>query len=249
MTLAILTDIHGNLEAFEACLADAQRAGATRFAVLGDIVGYGADPVACTALARRIVAGDGFAIKGNHDAAASGDDQTMQDMNGTARTAAAWTRTVLPPDQLAWLAGLPMTRHEDKVLFVHADASAPEAWGYVLKARDAERALRAVNERIVFCGHVHETMLYQMHAQRPPVPFVPRANESIPLLSSRAWLAVIGAVGQPRDGDPRAIYALFDAASSRLTIRRVAYDIETAAQKIRAAGLPPALADRLFRGG
>ncbi len=248
MRLAIMADVHGNLEAFDACIADAAAAGATRHALLGDLVGYGADPEAVVNRARELLGADGICVKGNHDAAASGDEAALGGMNEAAAAAIVWTRQALSDDAWSWLGGLPLTHEEGDALFVHADARRPEAWGYIEDAGDAERALRAVSARLVFCGHVHATTLYQMHAMRPPAPFRPVHNQPVPLIASRSWLAVIGAVGQPRDGDPRAIYALFDGAARTLTIRRVAYDIDGAAGKIRRAGLPERLADRLYRG-
>jgi diadenosine tetraphosphatase ApaH/serine/threonine PP2A family protein phosphatase len=249
MRLAILTDVHANLEALEACLADARAFGATRFAFLGDIVGYGADPEACVSRAREVLDSNGICVMGNHDAAASGDEAALAGMNEAAAAAIRWTRRALSDHAWAWLAALPLTHDEGQMLFVHADARRPEAWGYIDSAGEAERALRAVEARLIFCGHVHTTTLYQMHHMRPPQPFKPTHDRPVPLLSSRSWLAVIGAVGQPRDGDPRATYALLDMPAMVLTIRRVAYDVETAAGKIRAAGLPVRLADRLLHGG
>ncbi len=248
MRLAVMTDLHGNLEAFEACIADAARQNVERHALLGDIVGYGADPVAVTARALEWLGTDGIAIKGNHDAAASGDDAVLQGMSADAAAAILWTRGVIDEATCAALAGLPLTARNHGALFVHAGARRPEAWDYVTSVGEAERALRAVEDRIVLSGHVHATTVWQMHDQRPPVPFTPSAGGAVPLLSSRRWLAVIGAVGQPRDGDPRACYAIYDSARSTLTIRRVPYDIDAAAAKIRKAGLPAFLAERLYRG-
>lgn len=244
-----MTDLHGNLEAFEACIADANAAGATRYAILGDLVGYGADPGAVVRRARSLLGRDGICVKGNHDAAAAGDEEALAAMNHDAAAAIHWTRRVLPDADRVWLDSLPMTHLEGDALFVHADARRPELWGYIKGAGEAERALRACDARIVLCGHVHATTLYQMQAMRPPAPFHPAHGQPVPLISSRSWLAVIGAVGQPRDGDPRAAYALLDAPGMSLTLRRVPYDIERAAAKIRAAGLPARLADRLHHGG
>jgi diadenosine tetraphosphatase ApaH/serine/threonine PP2A family protein phosphatase len=249
MRLAIMTDMHGNLEAFEACIADSVVMQAERHALLGDFVGYGADPEAVVRRARELLGGTGIAVKGNHDAAASGDDAALAGMNDAAAAAIRWTRTVLGDDSWSWLAGLPMTHREGEALFVHADARRPELWSYVTSPAEAERTLRAVDARLVLSGHVHRTTLYQMHAMRPPAAFRPVPGSPVPLLSTRSWLAVIGAVGQPRDGDPRAAYAILDTREMTLTLRRVPYDIDRAAAKIRAAGLPRQLADRLRHGG
>ncbi len=169
-------------------------------------------------------------------------------MSVDAAAAIRWTRGVIDAATRAALSELPLTVRDHGALFVHAGARRPAAWDYVTTASEAERALRAVEDRVVLSGHVHATTLWQMHDQRPPVPFTPAAGAAVPLLSSRRWLAVIGAVGQPRDGDPRAAYAIFDSVAATLTIRRVPYDIDAAAAKIRRAGLPAFLADRLYRG-
>jgi diadenosine tetraphosphatase ApaH/serine/threonine PP2A family protein phosphatase len=248
MKFAVMTDIHANLEAFEACIADAAGQGVTRHAVLGDFVGYGADPQAVVRRAIAWLGPDGIAVKGNHDAAAAGDNAVLDGMNDHAAAAIRWTRQALDADAKRVLSALPLTAAAGGALLVHADARRPEAWGYVTTAAEAERALRAVPERVVLSGHVHATTLWQMHEQRPAVPFAPVPGRPVPLLTSRRWLAVIGAVGQPRDGDPRATYAIYDSDAAALTIRRVPYDVESAAAKIRRAGLPPRLADRLLRG-
>lgn len=243
-----MTDLHGNLEAFEACIADADRQDVGRRALLGDLVGYGADPVAVTERALSWLGSRGIAVRGNHDAAAAGDDAVLEGMSVDAAGAIRWTRGVIDAATRAALSELPLTVRDHGALFVHAGARRPAAWDYVTTASEAERALRAVEDRVVLSGHVHATTLWQMHDQRPPVPFTPAAGAAVPLLSSRRWLAVIGAVGQPRDGDPRAAYAIFDSVAATLTIRRVPYDIDAAAAKIRRAGLPAFLADRLYRG-
>jgi diadenosine tetraphosphatase ApaH/serine/threonine PP2A family protein phosphatase len=243
-----MTDLHGNLEAFEACLADAGLQRVTRHAILGDFVGYGADPVPVVERAIDWLGTHGIAVKGNHDAAAAGDDDVLGGMSADAAAAIRWTRGAIDKATQRLLAALPLTVRDHGTLFVHAGARRPAAWDYVTNAAEAERALRAIDDRVVLSGHVHETTLWQMHDQRPPVPFLPTEGRPVPLLSSRRWLAVLGAVGQPRDGDPRAAYAIYDTGASTLTIRRVPYDIDAAAAKIRKAGLPAFLADRLYRG-
>lgn len=245
MRIAVLSDIHANLEALTACLDHAARAGAERYVFLGDYVGYGADPGPALAVVREHAAGGAVALKGNHDEAASGVDLPM---NGLARAAIAWTRERLDAGEKAFLAGLPYKAQEDDLLLVHANGWAPKDWGYVTGPVEAERSLGRTAARVTLCGHLHVPALYHMAPGRPAAPFVPVPGEPVPLMSTRRWLAVIPAVGQPRDGDPRAGYALLDTGARSLAFYRVAYDVEAAAAKIVAAGLPPRLAARLAEG-
>ena len=245
MRIALMSDIHGNREAFEACLAHARRSQVQRIVFLGDYVGYGADPVWVVETVRARVAAGAVALLGNHDAAALGSDD---DMNADARTAIRWTRTHLDGAACAFLAALPLTHRESERLYVHANAWAPIEWGYILGPVEAERSLRRTDARVTLCGHVHAPALYAMAPARPACGYTPVCGVDVPLLPTRRWLAVVGAVGQPRDGNPAACYALFDDARQTLTIIRVPYDVEAAAQKIEAAGLPPRLAARLRLG-
>jgi diadenosine tetraphosphatase ApaH/serine/threonine PP2A family protein phosphatase len=245
MSIAILTDIHANREALEACLVHAGAAGVERYAILGDVVGYGADPAWCVERVAALGSAGAIVLMGNHDEAVFGSEA---DMNGLARAAIAWTRGALAPDHVAYLRGLPYEAAEGECLFVHANAYAPAAWDYVTGAIQAGRSLSHTDRRVTFAGHVHVPALYHAAATGAVASFDPVAGVDIPLLRQRRWFAVVGAVGQPRDGIPGANYAVFDPRQSTLRFVRVAYDIETAARKIREAGLPEALALRLERG-
>jgi diadenosine tetraphosphatase ApaH/serine/threonine PP2A family protein phosphatase len=251
MRIAILTDIHANREAFEACLAHAGRM-AERYAFLGDLVGYGADPEWVVDTVMRHVDRGALAVLGNHDTAvAHGPRQQMQPK---AQRVIEWTRASMRADQLAFLAALPLTQEEGDCLFVHANAWAPDQWGYVEGALEAGRSLRAAGRRYTFCGHMHDPILYHMatHVRTTQMgvvgEFVPVPGSPIPLMPQRRWLAIPGSVGQPRDGNPAACYALFDDETRELVYHRVPYDHESAAAKIRAAGLPDELAARLASG-
>lgn len=245
MKLAILADIHGNLEALRACLEHARRRGAERYAFLGDLVGYGADPVACLELLAGEVGKGALCVRGNHDEAALGG--LLADMHSVAREAAYWTRARLGEAERGFLRGLPLMARQGDLLFVHASADAPQAWTYITGTRQAARCMAASGAAVSFAGHVHHQTLYfsvgeQAHA------FVPTPGVAIPLTGRRRWLALVGSVGQPRDGSSAAAYALFDDAAPALSFFRVPYDHMTAAQKIIAAGLPERLARRLQRG-
>ncbi|MFC6444395.1 metallophosphoesterase family protein [Shinella zoogloeoides] len=245
MLLAVLSDIHANREAFEAVLAAAESAGAERLMLLGDIVGYGADPEWCAERAMALAEAGAIVLRGNHDDAVGNPSVSM---NPTATIALEWTRRQLGGRTRAFLAALPFKAREGDCLFVHADASAPADWNYVLDTGDAEQHLAACTTPVSFCGHVHKPALYCTAPGGKVTHFCPVAATPVPLLPQRRWLAVMGAVGQPRDGNPAAAFALYDTASATLRFLRVAYDVEKAADKIRAAGLPASLADRLFRG-
>ena len=246
MKLALFADIHSNLEAFTACLGHAQSLGADSHAFLGDMVGYGADPVAVLDLVAHHVAKGAVAVLGNHDAAAIGHPAGK--MNTHARAAIDWTQTQLGESHRVFLASLPLTARQDNILFVHASASAPARWTYVTDAADAEQSMAAADANYIFCGHVHQPMLYYTGPGGRPMPFVPVAGVPIPTGAHRQWLAIAGSAGQPRDGNNEACYAMFDSERQRLTYFRVPYAHGLAAQKIRAAGLPPQFALRLERG-
>lgn len=247
MKLALIADIHSNLEALDACLAHARSLGAERHAFLGDLVGYNADPAAVVERVRQLAAAGAIVVKGNHDAAAAGD--LREGMNDLAMAAIEWTRRRLRPDQLDFLAALPLMAREGDMAFVHASAAAPDSWTYIHDALRAGASLEAAGAAYVFCGHVHEPVLYFMGADKRPQPFLPTAGVPIPVGRHRQWLAIAGAAGQPRDGRPAACYALFDAARALLTFQRVPYDHHAAAAKVRAAGLPEEFARRLETGG
>jgi diadenosine tetraphosphatase ApaH/serine/threonine PP2A family protein phosphatase len=245
MLIAILSDIHANREALSACLAHAQSLGVGRYVFLGDYVGYGADPGwAVDTVADHVTRG-AAAILGNHDAAVL---TPRSQMNETARTAIDWTRRQLDQTQRDFLARLPLTVEIGDCLFVHANAWAPDRWGYVLGPDEARFSLEATARRVTFCGHVHVPQLYFVTGAGKVAGFRPVTGTAIPLLPQRRFLAVIGAVGQPRDGTPAASYGLFDDEAGSLTYVRVPYDVESAARKVRAAGLPPVLALRLEQG-
>lgn len=246
--LALLADVHGNLEALTACLARAEEAGAECYAFLGDLVGYGADPVAVLEIVEAHARKGAIVVKGNHDQAVF-DPAEARGMNAAAEEAIAWTRAQLSERHRVFLKSLPLTARLDAALVVHASAETPERWIYVTDPVRAERCLeRAGDASYVFCGHVHEPMLYYTGAANRPVPFRPVPGIPIPAAPRRRWLAIAGSVGQPRDGKTAACWALADLERCTLTFHRVPYDTAAAARKVRAAGLPDRLAVRLERG-
>ncbi|MGP0092422.1 MAG: metallophosphoesterase family protein [Xanthobacteraceae bacterium] len=245
MLLALMADIHGNREAFTACLAHSDRCGVDRYVFLGDYVGYGADPGWVVDQVMRLVERGAVAVMGNHDAAVLPGHSGM---NSLAQDAMEWTKTQLDDGQRLFLGTLPLTAEESGRLFVHANAAAPGKWGYILGPDDARRSLQATRCRQTFCGHVHVPALYYLGPTGKLAEFTPVAGVGIPLLRRRQWLAVIGAVGQPRDHNAAACYALLDDERDVLSFARVPYDVATAARKVRDAGLPTVLSLRLESG-
>ncbi|MEO8119416.1 MAG: metallophosphoesterase family protein [Rhodoferax sp.] len=249
MKLALLSDIHANIQAFDACLAHAHAQGAQQFALLGDLVGYGADPVAVVERAQELAAGGALLIKGNHDAMAVAPPAEIKTVG---ETSARWTHAQLDDHQRGFLDRLPLTLQERHVLLVHASVDDPALWRYVYDQRAAAASLDAAaawpEVRYVFGGHVHQQTLYYRGAGAGLMKFLPTPGIAVPVPRHRHWLATIGSVGQPRDGNPQAMYALFDTDKLQLTFHRVSYDYHAAAVAIRRAGLPAFFADRLEQG-
>lgn len=249
MRLALLSDIHANIQAFDACLAHASAQGAQQFALLGDLVGYGADPVAVVQRAQALAAAGAWLIKGNHEVMAVSPPVQV---NSVGDSTAAWTHAQLNSSQRDFLDKLPLTIQQNAILLVHASVDGPELWRYVYDERAAAASLDAAaampEVRYVFGGHVHMQTLYYRGTGAGLMKFTPTPGVAVPVPRHRHWLATIGSVGQPRDGNPQAMYALFDLEKLQLTFQRVSYDHHAAAAAIRRAGLPAFFADRLESG-
>jgi len=243
--LAVFADIHANRQAFGACLAAARAQGAERMICLGDYVGYGADPEWTVETVMGLVEGGAVAVRGNHDNAVQTSAETM---NAEAQAAIEWTRGRLSLAQQRFLAELPLTLAEDDRLYVHSEASSPARWRYVQSTADAARSMIATEAQLTFCGHIHKPSLYSMSVTAKMTSFVPTTGVAVQLLRGRQWLVVAGSVGQPRDGDPAASFLTFDTQTREITYCRVPYDVDAAAARIRANGLPTWLADRLTIG-
>jgi diadenosine tetraphosphatase ApaH/serine/threonine PP2A family protein phosphatase len=252
MLLGLLADIHANREALEACLAEGRARGVQEFVFLGDYVGYGADPEWVVRTVMELVGSGSRALLGNHDAAVV---STVNGLHDGAEDSIAWTRNELGREERAFLASLPLKIEESGRLFVHAEAVTPNRWTYVRDASDAVRSMRATACRATFCGHVHRPALYSMSEMWDDVsemwratPFKPATAVRIPLMRQRRWLAVLGSVGQPRDGNPAAAWGVLDTELNEIAFMRTPYDVERAAAKILEAGLPEVFAERLSVG-
>ena len=240
MRYAVLSDIHGNLESLRAVLADA--AGrADGVLCLGDTVGYGADPGPCVEMvAERATAG----VAGNHEHAVAGR-LDLAWFNRRARAALEWTGEHLSEDCRRYLGALPLVAEVGDAILVHASPARPEEWDYLLTAEDGFAAFHAFATRLCFVGHSHVPGVWSIGSSGPAHE---RGAVRVDLEHGRRYLVNVGSVGQPRDRDARAAYAIWDVEERRVAIRRVPYDIETARRKILEAALPSALADRLRAG-
>ncbi|MBM3820627.1 MAG: metallophosphoesterase family protein [Acidimicrobiia bacterium] len=256
MRYLVISDIHANLEALEATLASAD--GYDRALVLGDLVGYGADPNAVIERVRALP--EVTIIRGNHDKVGSGIED-VEGFNHLARFAIAWTTNNLTPENKAWLAALPQgpVIIDQGVEICHGTPFDEDV--YVFDDLDALRALRAARRPLCFFGHTHVPAIFQLNDPTPDadgrfrsegeldVVGPPRGSDFRLELNERArYLVNCGAVGQPRDGDPRAAFGFFDTATRTVTMMRAAYDVAGAQAKIVGAGLPEVLAQRLAVG-
>jgi len=245
MRVAILSDIHGNREALEACLRHARERGAEQYAFLGDLVGYGADPGAVIERVQELAHAGAYLVVGNHDKGVVGEEDAT---DGDARKAIEWTQAALSTEQREFLKAMPLTQRVERMLLVHASAHKPHEFPYVRGSESARESLKATDATHTFVGHMHHQRLYYLGADARAYSFVPTPGVAIPVAPHRRWLAVVGSVGQPRDRDNTAAYAIFDAAKRQLAFQRVPYDWEHAAARIRKAGLPEFFAQRLEEG-
>jgi len=237
---AVLGDIHSNWEALSAVLADAEAHGVTHYCCVGDIVGYNADPELCIDKIREL-AGDSV-VRGNHDHYCS----RQEDLNGFHPLAADvvdWTRKRLSDKQREWLANLRYSRTVETFMLVHATLDNPEMWGYVFDKLEAEANFAYQMCSVCFFGHTHVPLAFEKAG-------IVRGGlyTQLRITAGRKYYINVGSVGQPRDGDPRAAYAIYDLVQNVVELRRVEYDIQAAQEKIRAAGLPDRAATRLEIG-
>jgi predicted phosphodiesterase len=247
---AVLSDVHANLEALTAVLEDMDRRSVDRILFLGDAVGYGADPNPCLELLEK----SAFRfVAGNHDRATGNDLECLEDFNEDAAASIRWTQGVLPPEAKDRLHRLPLDCLDKGTYLVHGSPCEPESWRYVTSEQDAQRGFGACESRVIFVGHSHIPAAFvEVECRRLFTGVMRRikavAPETLQLEPSCRYILNAGSVGQPRDGDPRSAYAIFEPEEGRYTLHRVLYDVEKASDKIRKAGLPDRLADRLKSG-
>ena len=245
--IGLFADLHSNLEAYEACMERAQELGVTRMAFLGDLVGYNADPIALVdRIAELVWSGKAIAVVGNHDEAVFKD--YSQRMNASANAAIEWTKSQLNPAHVQFLKELPLIINEEEICFVHASAHKPSEWNYITDSMSACQCVQSSGKSYTFVGHAHEQALFYQSAVGKLIRFAPHPGDEVPVMSHRQWVGVVGSLGQPRDGNPEACFAVFEPEISALTFHRVPYDHFKAADKVRRAGLPEDLVNRLITG-
>jgi diadenosine tetraphosphatase ApaH/serine/threonine PP2A family protein phosphatase len=240
MTLTIISDIHGNLEALEAVLATPQWKKADSVVCLGDVVGYGADPDACVERLRkdrRVTC-----LMGNHDWGLL-RPESRDSFNDVARKALEWTEREIKSVNRKYLEGLALTHRFGDHLAVHASPFEPEHWHYILSDADINRALEAEEYHACFVGHTHMPFLFGTDGTEPD-----DADGTFDLVSDHRYVINVGSVGQPRDEDPRASFVTLDLERGKIRFHRVDYDVEEAGRKIVEADLPGVLAERLVVG-
>lgn len=239
MKYAIIADIHANLEAFQVVLDDAKNQKCTHYACLGDVVGYNANPKECL----DIVRGMGMpCVKGNHDEYCSVESD-LEGFNPHAAEAVNWTRQQLTEEDRQWLRDLKYLRLVANFSIVHATLDGPQRWGYVFDKLAAAASFTYQNTSVCFFGHTHV-----------PVAFIRDSvvrggtYSKFKVEAGRKYFINVGSVGQPRDGNPKASYVIYDMDEGTMELRRLDYDVATTQAKIRAAGLPERLAERLAVG-
>ena len=241
MRTAVISDIHGNLEALEAVLRHVEGQRIDSIWCLGDVVGYGCDPVRCLELVK---ANCGITLRGNHEAVVLGL-LPSEVLNEFAREAMAWTIDQLGEAELELMRGYRVDAVVDDAYLVHASPHEPEWWHYVFTPDAASAAFRDLHHNLCFFGHTHVPMIFSMPAegqirQRTGHDFLPDKDVK--------YLVNVGAVGQPRDSDPRACYAIFDADEYEITYHRLEYDIQQTQRKMADANAPAMLIERLAAG-
>ena len=239
MKYAILGDIHSNLEALENVLADAQAQGVTRYACVGDIVGYNANPVECLNKVRELGA---VSVRGNHDHYCS-HAESLNGFHPLAADVVGWTRKQLNAEQQEYLRNLRYVAPVETFTIVHATLDMPEQWGYVFDRLEAEANFNYQTTTLCFYGHTHMPLAFE---KTDTIRFGLYTKLKVGL--GRKYFINVGSVGQPRDGDPRAAYVVYDMINNVVELRRIAYDIEKTQRKILDAGLPGRIAARLAQG-
>lgn len=239
MKFAIIADIHGNLDAFQVVLEDAKKQQVTHYACLGDVVGYNANPKECLDIVRAM---NMPCVKGNHDEYCSSEEH-LEGFNPAAAEAVNWTRTQLSDEDRQWLRDLKYTRMVTNFTIVHATLDGPQRWGYVFDKLAAAASFTYQNTSVCFFGHTHVPVAFMKDSVVRGGTYSKFKTEP-----GKKYFVNVGAVGQPRDNNPKAAYVVYDTVDGTIEIRRLDYDIAAAQKKILAAGLPERLAERLAYG-
>ena len=240
MRYGILSDVHSNLEALEEVLQTLEKDGVDQILCAGDLIGYGADPVQCL---KRLRESCTQVVCGNHDWAAAGK-MPLDWFNDLARAAVEWTQAQLSESDRSYLKSLPLVWQDANVTLVHASLHEPDQFPYIFDLTQAALSLKLQKTSIAFIGHTHVPAVYLQKGDRAQL--LPAAHAKV--VAGEKLLVNVGSVGQPRDGDPRACFCLYDTDRSSFEIRRVRYPVDQVQKKMRKAGLPEFLAERIAIG-
>ncbi len=243
MKIAILSDIHSNLEALKACCRKAASIGVEKYFCLGDMIGYAADPVATLDIIMNLPGL--IAVRGNHDNAALNGDYAG--LGKFIQESANWTHRQLSAEHKAFIRSLPYVQTIDNITLAHASVYEPEQWQYLYDEPQIINCLDAAGTPLVFLGHTHHPKLYYENTKSEISELHPNESTSIPIYQNRRYVANVGSVGQPRDQNSAASFVIYDTGTAEITYYRVAYDFTETAAKILAANLPPGFAKRLDR--
>lgn len=239
MKYAVIADIHSNLEALEAVLADTKEQKCTHFCCVGDVVGYNANPKECLDIIRGM---NMPCVKGNHDEYCSSEED-LDGFNPHAAEAVNWTRKQLSKEDRQWLRDMKYVKLVASFSMVHATLDGPQRWGYVFDKLAAAASFTYQNTAVCFFGHTHVPVAFVRDSVVRGGTYSKFKTEP-----GKKYFVNVGAVGQPRDGNPKCGYVIYDLNEGTIELRRLDYDIEKAQKKIMAAGLPQRLADRLTLG-
>jgi diadenosine tetraphosphatase ApaH/serine/threonine PP2A family protein phosphatase len=242
MKIALLSDIHSNIQALQTCLTHARKLGVDQFAILGDTVGYGGNPAEVLDTVMELHQQGAWVVQGNHDSMAVNPPKVLDNLGSIL---VDWTHSQLRPEQLNFLAQLPLTKNHKQALFVHASAHKPGQWPYINDTQKAQQCIEAAEQQFqckhVFVGHLHVQTLYYQNTAQEMMAFSPKPNITIPTPLRRSMVVSVGSVGQPRDGNPMSMYALYDTRAETLCFFRLNYDHESARKAIPNNASRPAV--------
>jgi putative phosphoesterase len=243
MRIGIFSDIHANLEALQAVLKFLTEQKVEQYLIIGDIIGYGANPNECIEVVKDL---NGILVAGNHDYGVLGKTD-IKEFNDTAKEAIVWTKKVLNRKSIKFLESLPLENNYLNFLLVHASPLRPDDWNYVITLKQAENQFKYFQEQICFIGHSHCPIIIEKNLSKNETKII---NDKKFKIKERGFRYLInaGSVGQPRDGNPHSCVMIYNTITKQMEIKRLEYDIKTAQAKIIAAGLPSILAYRLSKG-
>ncbi len=242
MRYGIISDIHGNLEALERVIAILKKSSIDRYLCLGDLVGYGADPGACLESVRSL---NPLTVVGNHDWALL-HPEIIESFNKYAKKSILWTAEQISSPQKSYLDSLPLIKEMEDFILVHGSLDEPEKFNYVFNLRDIELNFQLLKKKICFFGHSHIPGIYSCSLSQKRIEL--SSSGMVKFENEKKYLINVGSVGQPRDRNPAACFALFDTEEKTLWIKRCGYEIRKTQEKIVQAGLPKILAGRLAFG-